>query len=223
MDPQRGIFHHQQAAVNFDDNRMNCLPRPILTIPQGIQIRVRSGLSAENQMAIRAPEKYLFYRTFNPQIDALYIPLERWISFCEEPTDRFFQPDLHEQTVDVHSDIVSIAVPDSFLSNWMAVSWLAEIEHWFANLRVMYVIIGEQPDVGEVGSWRWEVQGAENLPYFSWENGSDDLAFCRGGQAAYDEGLFAGLFEETRNALVGELMNSDFKRFEVRPVMVVKR
>ncbi|KAK4442325.1 hypothetical protein QBC34DRAFT_444258 [Podospora aff. communis PSN243] len=231
-----GFYFHAETLAHDDDELDTQFDVPLLFVnrearrvtmkwirDEGIQIRLRSDLPAETQTPVRANEKYIFYRTFNPQIDALYIPLERWESFCREPTDRLFEPDLHERTVDVHSDIISIAVPQSFLFDWTAMSWMAEMEPWFPNLKVMYVIIGEQPCLSAVGPWRWEVQGAESLPYFYWEQGNEDLEFRRRDQAVYDEELFDRLFEPAQNGLIEEVMHSDFKRFEVRPVMAVKR
>lgn len=179
---------------------------------QGIEIRPQ------------ADGRRLFTRPFDPELDALYVAHDKWEEFCLEPTDRMFEPDLHDRCVDLNSDLVKIAVSEAHFLDSDAISWLPEMEMWFEHLRVLLVVIGPQPDVdGGPGPWRWEAEGPEGA-WFTWSRDKQDFDFHGGNDGIFGtKDLYEKLVSAAHRGLRKQLIKCRLGHLEIRPVFAVRR
>ncbi|KAH6839629.1 hypothetical protein B0I37DRAFT_449521 [Chaetomium sp. MPI-CAGE-AT-0009] len=178
---------------------------------QGIEIR------------LQVDGRPLFVRPFNPELDALYIARNKWEEFCLEPTDRLLEPDLHGQSVDLHSDLVKIAVPEALFLQSEAISWMPELERWFEQLRVLLVVIGPQPDIYSIpGPWRWELEGTEGAS-FSWNKDNEEFDYHGGNQVFGDDALYERIGLAANSGLREELIKCRLNHLQIQPVFAVRR
>ena len=184
------------------------------------------GWVREQGIKIRPCEGDLFpafVRPFDPLHDALYVALDRLNDFWCEPGDRQAQPDLLEQLVNVHSEVTRIAVPEALLPKEVAP--LRDMFLYYCNVRVLYIVIGAQPDPQskdndkKLQRW-WELDNTRGGALI-WNQ--DRKGFDRedvehmGDEARYK------LIEEAAKGL-GEVFAREFIRsFEIRPIFAVKR
>ena len=179
---------------------------------QGIEIRPR----ADRQYPV-------FVRPFDPMRDALYVALDKWDDFLWEPDDRQFQPDLFEQLVDIKSNLTRIAVPEALLRSEVAT--LPEMFRYFFHLKVLFIIVGAQPDLQTADNdtrvqRRWEFESTQGGAFF-W---NDDRGGFDFGDSEYigDEALYM-LIEEANKGLGEGLAKNQIRSFEVRPVFAIRR
>lgn len=165
--------------------------------------------------------KCIFTRPFNPSLDALYITHDKWEDFCHEASDRLFEPDLHDRSVDLQSDLTSIAVPEALFNDTDVISWLPEVERWFEHLRVVFVVVGSQPN-NTLGPWRWELQGTKAGAFF-WNKEKEEFEFQPGSEVVGNEALYKRIGEAARSGLRKELVNCGLERLEVRPILTVRK
>ena len=145
----------------------------------------------------------MFGRTFSPELDVLYIPISSWDSFCSEPDDRLFEPDLLQQQVSVGCPLRHIAVPEALFRNGLdipaVVAGLADmVERWYFGVDVLFVVVGEQP---EEGNGRWELESMEG-ERFVCEVGRE--TFKTDGELGCDEEMY-GFVEKALKGLGKEL------------------
>lgn len=146
-----------------------------------------------------------------------------WEPFCWEPADRLLEPDLHGRSVDLHSDLVKIAVPEALFFESEAISWMPEVERWFERLRVLLVVIGPQPDLGGIpGPWRWELEGTEGAS-FCWNKDNEEFDFHGGSKDSGDDALYKRIKEAANTGLREELINCRLRHFQIQPVSAVRR
>ncbi|OAA43257.1 hypothetical protein NOR_04624 [Metarhizium rileyi] len=158
----------------------------------------------------------LFARPFNPSLDVLYVTDEKWEDFCFEAADRLFEPDLHGRSVDLQSDLMRIAIPEALFYQTDLMSWLPDVERWFEHLRVLFVVMGSQPN-DTFGPWRWELQGVE-AGAFLWNKEKEEFEYEPGSGVLGDEALLKKIGEAARNGLRDELITCGLKSLEIRPV-----
>lgn len=119
----------------------------ILTILQHIRIRCIDG-------------QIVFVRAFDPRRDILYIPDDAWRDFCIEASDRLAEPDMRDMSATLESQIARIAVSEELFCRG-DITWLTEAISWHDNLQDVSVVVGRQPDQGQVRWEFWSMQGME--------------------------------------------------------------
>jgi hypothetical protein len=162
-----------------------------------------------------------FARPFNPELDALYITPKMWEEFCTEPFDRLSEPDLRNRSVDLHSDLTKIAVSDTFFLKNADVGGLPEMEMWFECLRVLFIVVGTQPN-DLLGPWRWEMEGTEGAAFF-WNKDSETFDLQEGSENIGVESLYERIREAAHKELREELIKQGLNTLEIRPVFTLRR
>lgn len=160
--------------------------------------------------------KLIFVRPFDPLLDTLYVPLEKWSDFLNEPHDRQFQPDLLYRGLDCPGiSFTRIAIPKTVLED--DPDPLPAFFEWYERFERLFVIANPlpelQPDDNDtrVQQQRWELEGTQgpmhfwNGAGFEWQDSHDV-----GDNALYKR------IEETSNMLIETLVRIGKDRFEVR-------
>lgn len=181
---------------------------------------------------------YIFTRRFNELTDALYIPVDKMADFYNDPIHRLTEPDLIGQKACVAPDIARIAIPtDLFL--YGDVSTIPELLKWYTVLDVLFVVVDPQPywadvdadagsDMQQVQEERWEVEkveGEENGTgmTFLYDHRRKRFDLCDGGgEVVGDEALYERI-QEAGKYLTQIAAKKKNGRFEIRPVLAVKR
>lgn len=162
-----------------------------------------------------------FTRSFNPEYDTLYVPLEKWDEFFIEPFDRLEEPDLFDRTVDCPGpQITRIAVPQTVLQR--KVNPLPDLFEWYSHLDTLFIIIDTpadlQPEDNDMGlQQRWELKSRQGA-IFSWDHGRD--AFVGGFDDVSDQDLYK-LIQGASVGLGEKLADNNKRSFEVHPAFAV--
>lgn len=198
---------HKQVG-SFQSTQCGDFPE-LLTSMQGIEIRPQPAGDV------------MFARHFNPELDALYVPGDKWLEFCLEPSDRMFRPDLVEKHVEVHSSLGKLAVPLEEFLDHDVISWVPEmLEKWFVSLGVVLVVMDPQPDSIR-GPWSWEVRGGEGW-WLSWNKESAKFDLHEGSGGGGDGDLRKKILVAANGRLRYEMLICGRSQLEVRPVFGVR-
>ena len=119
----------------------------------------------------------------------------------------------HAVTIEAH--VWHLAVPTALLRT---AHGLIDIFEWFDQTKVLYVIIGEQPDQKE--SQRWEFEDAEQGRFIT--NDEHDN-YVRDDGEYNSEGTLHALVEEFLKVLREEVGNYKGFELEIRPVFAVRK
>ena len=192
-------------------------------IPIIVCIWAERTISKDIEIKLQEDGRPLFVRPFKPELDALYVARDMWEQFCWEPADRLLEPDLHDRSVDLHSEVVKIAVPEALFLESEAISWLPEMERWFEQLKVLFVVVGPQADLGGIpGPWRWELEGTEGAS-FSWNKDNEEFDFHAGNEAFGNDALYEKIKEAANTGLREELIKCRLHHFQIQPAFAVRR
>lgn len=131
------------------------------------------------------------------------------------------EPDLQDISVDLGSDLTKIAVSENLFWKTDLMNYLPEMEVWFEHLKVLFVVMGSQPDEMK-GPWRWELQGTDGGA-FIWTGDSEEFTFRKGNETFIQEEVYKRMEEAANKGLRQDLINSGLKSLEVRPVFAVRR
>ncbi|KAI1140183.1 hypothetical protein F5Y05DRAFT_411244 [Hypoxylon sp. FL0543] len=149
----------------------------------------------------------LFTRRFDPERDALYVPLERWHRFLVEPHKRRFNIDFMNFHLTIKSEVKRIAIPDDLL--YRESTTPHEILDHFTKVDTLVVIVNDQTY-------------SRLTPHDVWD-------FGRNLGEAHSWNAERGAFDFTNTDYIGEMImpklvelgkwlaESDVERFEVRP------
>ncbi|KAI1876880.1 uncharacterized protein JN550_000952 [Neoarthrinium moseri] len=178
----------------------------------GIQVRrLEDGESQDEKCST-------FVRLFDPKNDILFVEFDKWEDFICEPDDRHFEPDIQGKMVSLSSDLTQIALPEALLLK--EADTLPELFRSYFNVRVLFVIINEQPELQHDGDSTkpqapWKVDSAQGGA-FAWnpDRGAFDFTGSDKTQCSQIESVIQRLGKE--------IPQNHIHRFEVRPVLAVK-
>ncbi|KAI0023024.1 hypothetical protein F4780DRAFT_777147 [Xylariomycetidae sp. FL0641] len=171
-----------------------------------------------------------FTRAFDPDRDALYVPLDAWDQFLNEPVHRQTRPDLSDRLVDLLSPITRLAVPEAVLHRH--IPELPEIFLYYFHVRELAVVFHELPshdggarpgcgggaadDGGAAPKVLrpWRLDPWDGTAAFKWDEKTDQFVPSR----AYTGHC---LLKDASECLVEEIMASHIDQFEVRPTRAV--
>jgi len=163
----------------------------------------------------------VFVRPFDMIRDVLYIGVDKWRDFLEEPSDRQSEPDLIDRIVTVRPNVTRIAVPEAMLCSKYADELMYILED-YSWIRTLFIIIDMWPNVRLADSdimahqwWELESTGEGNFIWNADHEGFD----CEwiGDEARH---------KSIADAIVGlreKILENSIRRFEVRPVFAVAR
>lgn len=170
----------------------------------------------------------VFERGWNPSSDALYVPLELWNDFLDEPWERFWQPDMDGRNYSISGGIWHLAVPETLLSTSGINDNILALFDYYGETKTLYVVVGPQPDLDATGSHgdsqpqRWEMEDAKMGAYiYNHELGK--FGFIHGEDRCH-ESLYE-LMEDIATTIAAdfrEANNSSRRIFEIRPVFAIK-
>lgn len=166
----------------------------------------------------------VFLRHFDPLRDALYVPVDKYDEFCNEPLLRAFEPDLEGIT---HSyggrEVPNIALPAELFWDFVATSDDIILEYYVSAKLI--VVINAQADLDsdeKEGRWQqWEFGSVReralvwNLDHrkFSWDEGEH---IC-------DQDIYNRIEEVANKDVAEKLVRDRNSLFEIRAVMAVRR
>ncbi|KAI9745723.1 MAG: hypothetical protein M1818_001259 [Claussenomyces sp. TS43310] len=155
--------------------------------------------------------------------DALYITLDQWDGFLDEPSDRQSQPDLFDRMVNLEPYITRLAVSEALLRREVATLDFLFLHYY--RLNMLLIIVDAQLDLQPADNdvevqRRWEFENAQGGALF-WD---PDRGVFDPGDAEYvgDEDLYRLILEAAK--VLGECLPKEHIRsFEIRPVYAVRR
>lgn len=180
---------------------------------QGIEVCFRKGAAQP-----------AFLRHFNPLRDAVYVPVEKYNEFCNEPLLRPFEPDLEGRTYSYGGrEVPNLAIPAELFWDFVATSDDIILEYYVPA--ILLVVVNAQAELDSVdkdGRWRqWEfgstreralVWDLENRK-FNWDN----------GEPVCDRDMYDRIEEVANKDVIEKLIRDRNSLFEIRPVMAVRR
>ncbi|KAH8588769.1 hypothetical protein B0O99DRAFT_524379 [Bisporella sp. PMI_857] len=162
-----------------------------------------------------------FVRCFDMIRDVLYIGVDKWCDFVEEPSDRRSEPDLINRSVNVRPNVTRIAVPEAMLHSKYADELIYMLED-YSWITTLFIIVEVRPNIQLAGSdmkvhqlWGLESTGEGE---FTWNADREDFD-CKwiGDKARY---------MSITDAIVGlreKILSDNIRSFEVQPVFAVAR
>jgi hypothetical protein len=161
-----------------------------------------------------------FVRRFDMLLDTLYIDIDTWTDFIEEPSEIDAGHPVYNREFTIRPNVTRIAIPEAFLSSKHAgeLVWLHEDYKWITTL---LVIIDTSPDLTHDtsavnGRW-WELEDI-NEGEFVWDNQRQEFDSRWTGQRVWYGPLADALLQHTQ-----QFIANGVSRFEVRPVRAVRR
>jgi len=165
----------------------------------------------------------LFVRPFQPDVDTLYVARDKWEAFCSEPTDRMSEPDLTDTNVDLGSTLVQIAIPEELFFDSEKITWIPELGMWFEHLKVVFVVIGPQPELDTIPvPWRWKLKGRDG-PSFHWNKDNQEFEFHDRAGDICDKALYEKIGYAANRFLREPVIEQALQHLEIRPVFTVRR
>ena len=184
----------------------------------------------------------VFARPFDPNYDALYVPLDQRYNFCCEPWDRPFEdPLFFDQIYSTWADLTRLALPEAMVRR--KTEWIAEAFGWFFPcLKILFIVVDTPPDQqlgdGDVKvQRRWELSSAQGRGREScrtpWDDDRDfGSSYLVDGERITDAALEERMVETKkllREALAQDHEGRSFLkdngeiRFEIWPVFAVRK
>lgn len=165
----------------------------------------------------------IFVRPFDPLRDTLYVPLEKWNDFINEPADRTFQPDLLYRGLDCPGIVFTrIAIPKAVLED--DPDPLSAFFDWYERFNKLFIIANPppelQPDDNDTGVQQklWELEDTQGPMYF-WNGAGFEW---QDSQYVGDDALYKRI-EETSNKLIETLAQSGKDHFAVLSAVAVAK
>jgi hypothetical protein len=166
----------------------------------------------------------VFVRRWDPVRDALYVGLDQWSDFLNDPHDRFFQPEFLNRNITVEAHIWHLAVPLALLKTEHGLSTMFG---WFDQMRVLYVIVNPQPAFPVTKNnnrrqWRWEFEDPKRGVFvYNKERGDFDFV-VEDGESQDEERLYT-LLEDFIIELKGTLQVNQSSNFQIRPIFARRK
>lgn len=133
-------FHHEKLRGVHVDIAMALVNREARGI--AVDWVRKHGFTMHYNEARGCP---VFVPHFDPMRDALFVGIDQWRPFCNEPHNRLAEPDLMGLVVNNTAEITRIAVPH--VTIWRDTSGLADISHWYPCLRAIDIVWDIEMDI----------------------------------------------------------------------------
>ncbi|KAL6871305.1 hypothetical protein J3F83DRAFT_654162 [Trichoderma novae-zelandiae] len=222
-------FHHEKldsVHVDISMASVNLEARSVALAwlrKQGVKMRFHE-----------ARECPVFVHRFDPMRDALFVGMNQWHAFCNEPHNRLAEPDLSGYTVNSTTELTRIAVPHTTI--WGDSSALADVFHWYPSLRVMYIVLDIQLDPkletlllkgdrsrarARLQNQQWKVKETPGMMSLAWDREKRRFHW-RGGESGPGSPELHQQMEEVGRELAHRLAEREAGEFEIQPVYAVK-
>ncbi|PLB40009.1 2EXR domain-containing protein [Aspergillus candidus] len=196
-------------------------PRAPRAVNRETRVIANEWLRAEMK-TVEIKQRQLPPWTFSSTGNVMYIASDRLYDFCMGPWDRLNEADVEGQIVCFQYRLGAVAVSEVMVREMP--EDLVEILDWMNLVEVLYVVVGEEPDLTTVGvrvRWRWEVDGDGRTGYI-WDSDDDGGEFRWGdGERAGGEELW-GEIERFGWEIAKWCRSNGVKRFQIKPVYAVR-
>lgn len=159
-------------------------------------------------------------RSFDIEKDILYVPIELWDEFYNEPFDRSFQADMIDLSHSTSNEVTRIAVPEASIRE--DVNSLMDLYMYF-SIKVLYIVVDGSSDLRPVDN-DLNVQSTREfrtLPCGSLVWNDEKKMFEKGdNKDEWDESLY-NLLVRLGKELGNEIIDGSSSISEIRPVYVV--
>ncbi|KAI0460072.1 hypothetical protein F5B21DRAFT_453137 [Xylaria acuta] len=165
----------------------------------------------------------VFLRSFDPDLDVVYVSPRQWEHFLSEPIDRGFEPDLVGKNIDVRPGLERIGLSEALIPD--AKDSLSELFDYYYDLRTLYIIMDAPSDLYLSSTENeathgliWELDSLQRVA--SWTGSDWEFHFaCEDGQ---DDGKVRGLTEIASGGLREGLLGMSVKTFEIHIAVAVR-
>ncbi|KAK2595205.1 hypothetical protein QQS21_007058 [Conoideocrella luteorostrata] len=210
-------FHHALLkVVQFDI--------PAFSVNREAQ-SIASAWIKEHKLRIRCPmhsPSPIFVREFDPELDTLYVPHERWDEFVREPLDRQFDADLlHRNLSCPPPKFTRIAIDESILGN--EPEPIVEFFEWYTSLEELFIVsdvpAGLPGDDNIMVQPRMELDGMHRISY-TWSENREKLEWERqdGSTGALRGEVYSLIEENSGEKLIEKLTERGRGNcFRIRP------
>ncbi|PKY07523.1 hypothetical protein P168DRAFT_302439 [Aspergillus campestris IBT 28561] len=195
-------------------------PRAVNREGRGI---TRDWLRAELQI-LQTKQSQLPPWTFSSTGNVMYVASNQEYDFLVGPLDRLDEADVEGQIVCFQYRLGALAVSEVMVRE--APEDLVDILDWMNLVEVLYVVVGEQPDLTTVGvrvrwRWRWEVDGEGRRGYvWNSDDGGGGFRWGDGERIGGEE--LSGKIEEFGGEIAKWCRSNRVKRFQIKPVYAVR-
>ncbi|KAI1643029.1 uncharacterized protein F4817DRAFT_368828 [Daldinia loculata] len=162
--------------------------------------------------------QHIFARSFNPQLDALYVTPDRWNAFYQGGSN-----DMEGEPFVVKSEPERLAVSLDFFLRPIVIDTLPEAMRWYNKATELLLVIGKEPDQRR-GLGQWELHISQDGVSI-WNRHSGDFEFRGTGEnnienkASYDNVRDA----LSNEALLKRFVEIDIQTLEVRLALTIRR
>ncbi|TRX98070.1 hypothetical protein FHL15_001280 [Xylaria flabelliformis] len=164
-----------------------------------------------------------FFRSFDPDLDVVYVAPHQWDRFLSEPLNRQFESDLVGKFVDVRSGFERIGVSEALLRD--AEHSLSELFDWYFGLQTLYIIMDAPSDLDldsmendTIQGLIWELDRSQRVA--SW-TGSDWEFYHTFDDGQGDSRLRESI-ELASSGLREGLLGMNIKTFEIHITIAVR-
>ncbi|KAL6882469.1 hypothetical protein HDV57DRAFT_63980 [Trichoderma longibrachiatum] len=181
-----------------------------------------------------AKECPVFVHRFEPARDALFVGIDQWRPFCNEPHNRLAEPDLSGLVVNNTTELTRLAVPHTTI--WRDVTSLADVLHWYPRLRTMYIVLDIDVDIvretllakgdrnkarARLQRQQWKVKDSPERSLV-WDREKRQFVWRGRETWSFGSSELCGQMEEMGGELAQRLAEKEDGEFEIRPVYAVK-
>lgn len=219
-------------CLEFRCSRLNPLEVdvPLFHVNQEARRSVSSWIQ-EHGLAIRfsrEKQSLVFFRSFDPERDVLFVSEDRWDDFHAEPFDRMFEPDLENKNLSCFAPAFRrLAVPSTVITKEPRA--LGELFHWYYGIDEILLIVEARPhefwnEENEIKAQQiWEPEtGATPWPTFCWNHASDGF-WWQGNRGLFGNDSLYKLLEDVGPQLIEKLREARTQRLVIQPTLVVKK
>ncbi|KAE8131638.1 hypothetical protein BDV38DRAFT_290010 [Aspergillus pseudotamarii] len=158
-------------------------------------------------------------RPFDPAHDTLYISLDAWDSFSNEPCEAVSGSEYYNC---VPPAFTRIAVPEAFFQYDIS---LSDLFHFYYNLEKVFIIPNAQANIhsekkGLKMQRRWELQSTQG-PMLFWNN--DRECFEWKDSADINDNAMSTVIKKACDGLDKELMFFEMKSFQVQAAFAIRK
>lgn len=189
------------------------------TVSREARMIAKDWLCAELQM-LQTRQRQLPPWKFSSTGNIMYIASNQMYDYYVGPWDRLNEADVEGQIVSFQYWLGALAVSEVMIREMP--EDLLEILDWAMHVRVLYVIVGEEPDLATVGArvrWRWEVDGDGRRGYL-WDRDGDGFRWGDGERTGGEE--LGKKIEEMSGEIAKVCKSNGVGRFQIKPVYAVR-
>ncbi|PLN79460.1 hypothetical protein BDW42DRAFT_126946 [Aspergillus taichungensis] len=180
---------------------------------------VKDWLRAELQ-SLQIRQSQLPPWTFSSTGNIMYLASNQGYDYYVGPWDRLNEADVEGQMVCFQYRLGALAVSEEMVRE--TPEDLVEFVDWMGHVRVLYVVVGEEPDLSTVGvrvRWRWEIDGDGRRSYV-WDYDRGGFRWGDGERTGGEE-LWKKI-EELGEEIAKWCKSDGIQRFQINPVYVVR-